>query len=137
MLADARTERMAMETDLGRVLDALPAMAWTAQPEGHIEFVNRRWSEYTGLGVDEAHSWEWQAAVNSDDLPALLERWRSTLASGEPGEMEARLRRFDGKYHWFRIQSSPMLDDAGRIVKWCGVATDVEDFRRAEGTVTT
>ena len=79
-----------MEIDLGRVLDALPAMVWTALPDGHIDFVNRRWSEYTGLSLDEAHGWEWQAAVNPDDLPKLLERWRSILASGQPGEMEAR-----------------------------------------------
>src|SRR5262249_44086346 len=113
-------------------LDALPAMVWTAQPDGRIDFVNRRWSEYTGLDVDEAHGWEWQAAVNPDDLPQLLERWRAILVSGEPGGLEGRVRRSDGQFRWFLVQCSPMRDDAGRIIKWCGVATDVEDFRQAE-----
>lgn len=124
-----------MEFDLSRVLDALPAMVWIALPDGQLELINRRCSEYTGLNLDEAHGWEWRAAVNPDDLPTLLERWRSILASGKPGEMDARVRRFDGQYRWLRVQCSPMLDGDGRIVKWCGTATDVDDFRRAEKTL--
>jgi PAS domain S-box-containing protein len=123
---------MVMETYVGPVLDALPTMAWTALPDGRVDFVNRRWSEYTGLCLDEAHGWEWHAAVDPGDLLAVLERWRSILASGEPGEMEARVRRFDGQYRCVAIQCSPIRDDAGRVVKWYGVGTDVEDLRRAE-----
>ncbi|AWI62491.1 PAS domain-containing protein [Sinorhizobium fredii] len=121
-----------MELDLGRILDALPAMLWTALPDGPTEFVNRRWSDYTGLSLDEDHGWEWHAAVNPDDLPDLLKRWQFVLASGEPGEMEARLRRFDGQYRWFLVQCSPICDDGGRIIMWCGVGTDIDDCRRAE-----
>jgi PAS domain S-box-containing protein len=135
-LAHARVdtrETAAMKKDeLGVVLDALPAMLWTALPDGRIDFVNRRWSEYTGLSLDEGPGWEWQAVVNPDDLPKLLERWRSIVASGQSGEVEARVRRFDGKYRRFLVRCSPMCDDAGGIIKWCGVSTDVEDFRQAE-----
>src|SRR4051812_26300659 len=111
--ADTR-ERIEMEIDLGRVLDSLPSIVWTALPDGHIDFVNRRWSEYTGLRHDEADGWGWKAAINPGDLPQLLERWESILASGQPGEMEARVRRFDGLYRWFLVQCSPMHDDVGR-----------------------
>jgi PAS domain S-box-containing protein len=121
-----------MEIDLDRVLDALPAMVWTALPDGRIDYVSRRWADYAGIGPDAAHGWGWQAAVNPDDLPQLLERWRSILASGKPGEMEARLRRFDGQYRWFRLHGSPMSDDAGRPLKWYGMNTDIEDQKRAE-----
>ncbi|RVH21077.1 PAS domain-containing sensor histidine kinase [Sinorhizobium meliloti] len=124
-----------MEFDLRRVLDALPAMVWIALPDGQLELVNRSWSEYTGLGLDEARGAEWQTAAHPDDLPALLERWQSILASGQPGEMDARVRRFDGQYRRVRVQCSPMPDNAGRIIKWCGTVTDVEDFRRAEETL--
>ncbi|MGX5802445.1 PAS domain-containing sensor histidine kinase [Bradyrhizobium sp. Arg314] len=123
-----------MEFDLNRVLDVLPVMVWTALPDGHVDFVNRRWSEHTGLSLDEASGCEWQAVVEPSDLPQLLERWRSILASGQPGEMEARVRRFDGQYRWFLVKCSPMRDAAGGTIKWCGVCTDVEDFRRAERT---
>ena len=87
------------------------------------------------LGLGEAHGWGWQAAIDPDALPQLLTRWRSILASGEPSELEAPVRGFDGQYRRFLVQCSPMLDDGGRIIKWCGVATDIEDLRRAEETL--
>lgn len=121
-----------MEFELRRVLDALPAMVWISLPDGRLELINRRWCEYTGLGLDEAQGSNWPTVFEPDDLPALLECWRSILASGQPGEIEARVRRFDGQYRRVRVQCSPMFDEAGRIIKWCGVTTDVEDFRRAE-----
>jgi PAS domain S-box-containing protein len=121
-----------MEDDLSRVLNALPGLVWTSLPDGQIDFVNQRWCEYTGLGVDEACGYGWQTAIHTEDLPELLPRWQSILASGESGEMEARLRRFDGDYRWFHISVSPFRDTAGEIVKWYGVSIDIEDRRRAE-----
>ncbi|RVG17818.1 PAS domain-containing protein [Sinorhizobium meliloti] len=124
--------RLEMRTFLDRVLDALPVLVWTVRADGQIDFVNRRWSDYTGLSLYDVDGREWRAALDPDDLSTARERWRLILESGEPGEMEARLRRFDGQYRRFLIQYSPMRDEAGRLVKWCGVATDVEDFRRVE-----
>ncbi|MGB9178262.1 MAG: PAS domain S-box protein, partial [Pyrinomonadaceae bacterium] len=121
-----------MEDDLGRVLNVLPGLVWAALPDGQIDFVNQRWCEYTGLRVDEACGCGWQTAIHPEDLPELLPRWQSILASGESGEMEARLRRFDGDYHWLHISASPSRDAAGEVVKWYGVSTDIEERRRAE-----
>jgi PAS domain S-box-containing protein len=121
-----------MENELRRVVDALPGLIWTALPDGRIDFVNQRWCEYSHLGVDEAHGGGWQTAIHPVDLPGLLERWRSILVSGEPGEMEARLRRFDGEYRWFLFRASPIADASGHLVKWCGTGTDIEDRKRAE-----
>ena len=124
-----------MENQLSRVVDALPGLVWTALPDGRIDFVNRRWCEYTGLSFDEAYGRGWQTAIHPADLPELLERWRFILASGEPGEMEARLRRFDGEYRWFLFRTCPSADASGQVVKWCGMSTDIEDRRRAEEAV--
>ena len=110
-----------MEDNLSRVLNALPGFVWTALPDGQIDFVNQCWREYTGFGIERACDSGWQAAVHPEDLPELLERWQSILASGEAGEMEARLRRFDGEYRWFNICASPSRDAAGKVVKWYGV----------------
>src|SRR5260370_25866449 len=121
-----------MENELSRVVDALPGLVWTAFPDGEIDFLNPRWCEYTGLSVDEGSGQGWLTAVHPDDLPGLVERWRSILASGEPREMEARLRRFDGEYRWFLFRTSPLADVSGQIVKWCGMNIDIEDRRRAE-----
>jgi PAS domain S-box-containing protein len=121
-----------MENELSHVVDALPGLVWTALPDGHIDFLNQRWREYTGLSLEEAYGWGWQTAIHPEDLPELLERWRSILASGEPRDMEARLRRFDGEYRWFLFRTCPFADASGQVVKWCGMNTDIEDRRRAE-----
>jgi PAS domain S-box-containing protein len=121
-----------MENELSRVVDMLPALVWTALPDGNVDFLNQRWCKYTGLSVDEACGRGWQTAIHPEDLPGLLQRWRSILASSEPGEMEARLRRFDGEYRWFLFRASPLADVSGQVAKWCGVNTDIEDRKRAE-----
>lgn len=121
-----------MEDDISRVLNALPELVWTALPDGQIDFVNQCWCEYTGFSVERACGSGWQAAIHPGDLPGLLECWRSILVSGEPGEMQARLRRFDGAYRWLLISSNPLRDAAGQFVKWYGVIADIEDRTRAE-----
>lgn len=120
-----------MQLEIGRILDALPTMLWTALPDGSTAFVNRRWSDYTGSGLNDDDGREWHFAVCPDDLPDLLKRWQFVLASGEPGEMKARLRRFDGRYRWHLIQCSPVCDESKRISLWCGVGVDIEDHRRS------
>jgi PAS domain S-box-containing protein len=121
-----------MENEFSRVVDMLPGLVWTAHPDGQVDFLNERWCEYTGLSVAEACGWGWQTAIHAEDLPTLLERWQSILASGEPGEMEARLQRFDGEYRWFLFRTCPIADASGQVVKWCGINTDIEGRKRAE-----
>jgi len=115
-----------MENDLCRIIDSLPGLIWTALPDGDIDFVNQRWCEYTGLGADAACGKGWLTAVHPEDLPTLLERWQSILASADASEIEARLRRFDGEYHWFVVRARPITGPSGRIVKWCGINSDIE-----------
>jgi PAS domain S-box-containing protein len=121
-----------MENELGRVLQALPGFVWTARPDGHCDFFSVAWCEYTGLSLQDASGWRWQSAVHPVDLPEVQRRWRAVLASGEAGEMEARLRRSDGQYRWFLVASRPLRDEAGKVLKWLGLNTDVEDRKRLE-----
>jgi PAS domain S-box-containing protein len=113
-------------------IDSIPGLVWTALPDGHIDFLNQRWLDYTGLTLEEASGWGWQAAVCPDDLPDLMDFWRSVLASGAPGETEARLRRHDGVDRWFLFRGVPQYDERGNLVKWYGQTTDIEDRKRAE-----
>src|SRR5216683_6242279 len=99
------------EARLRRVIDTIPTMAWCNLPDGSNEFVNRRWLEYTGLSAEESHGSGWQVAIHPDDVRALTEKWRGLMVSGEPGEMEARLRRHDGLYRWFLMRVEPFRDD--------------------------
>ena len=125
-------ERAGMDIQLSRIVDALPGLVWTALPDGHIDFLNQGWCEYTGLSLDEARGSGWRTAAHPEDLPHLLEWWHDTLASGELREIEARLRRFDGEYRWFLFRARPQVDASGQVVKWYGLNIDIEDRRRAE-----
>ena len=121
-----------MSVESSRVVDTLPDMVWTARADGSIDFVNQRWCEFTNLGIGESLGQGWQAAIHAEDLPELLERWRLIVTSGNPGEMEARLRRFDGEYRRFLFRARPLTNDSGELEKWCGINTDIEDRRQAE-----
>jgi len=120
------------EAKLRQVIDAIPILAWCNLPDGPNEFLNKRWHDYTGLAPEESHGWGWQVAFHPEDLPPLMEKWRELLISGEPGEIEARLRRFDGVYRWFLISVEPLRDEAGRIVRWYGTSSDIDDRKQAE-----
>jgi PAS domain S-box-containing protein len=114
------------------IIDAIPAMAWATLPDGYVEFLNRQCLDYTGLSLDQSQGWGWDVAVHPGDLPTLINRWRALLASGEAGEMEARVRRHDGEYRWFLFRAEPVRDDHGDIVRWYGANTDIEERKRAQ-----
>jgi PAS domain S-box-containing protein len=121
-----------MESDLSRVVDALPGLVWTALPDGQFDFMNQRWSEYTGLAVDASYGRGWQVAVHPEDLPGLLAGWRGGSSSGAPVESTVRLRGADGSYRWFLFRAHPSADASGQVVKWCGLSTDIDDRMQAE-----
>jgi formate hydrogenlyase transcriptional activator len=122
------------ERELREVIETMPSMAWSAAADGAAEFFNRRWLDYAGLTADQAQGRGWTTAVHPNDLAGLLECWQSILDSGEPGECDARLRRLDGVYRWFLFRAAPCLDDNGRVVKWYGTNTDIEERKKAEET---
>jgi PAS domain S-box-containing protein len=114
-------------------VEAMPALAFVADPKGNRTFFNRGWLEYTGLSSEQAAGSGWEAAIHPDDLKPVTERWRSSRMTGEPLEYEARLRRgSDGVYRWFQTRARSLRDNRGKIVKWCAVANDIEDRKDAE-----
>src|SRR6202166_4633873 len=130
MASAAHTSEQAQ--DIRLMVDVIPTLAWSARSDGSADFFNQSWLDYTGLSAEQAGDWDWTAALHPDDLRGLVEYWRSVLASGEPGEIEARLRRFDGVYRWFLFRATPSFDNDGALVKWFGTNTDIEDRKRAE-----
>jgi len=131
-LKNALIEIKNSENRLRTIIDTIPTLAWSACPDGSAEFFNRRWLDYCGLSSEEASGWGWTSAVHADDRDRLADYWRSILASGESGEIEARLRRFDGVHRWFLFRASPLRDESGGIVKWYGTNADIEERKRAE-----
>lgn len=122
--------------ELGRIIDELPALIWTSLPDGHCDFLNQRWFEYTDLDRATALGWGWQIVIHPDDRENMLETWRLIRASGEAQDLEARIRRHDGVYRWFLFRTCPIKDDSGRILKWCGMNTDIEERKQEEKLLT-
>jgi PAS domain S-box-containing protein len=121
------------ERKLRAVIETMPTFAWSALPDGSEDFVNRHWHEYSGLSAEESAGSGWEAAVHPADLKRHLEKWRASLASGKPFENEVRYRRAaDGQYRWFLARAVPLRDGRGKILKWYGISTDIEDRKRAE-----
>jgi len=121
------------EKKLRDVVETIPTFAWTALPDGAVDFINHYWVEYTGLSSDKTMGAGWKTAVHPADLPRYVERRRASVVSGEPFEHEVRFRRAaDGEYRWFLSRSVPLRDSGGKIVKWYGISTDIEDRKRAE-----
>jgi PAS domain S-box-containing protein len=119
------------EDRLRLVINTIPTLVWRADPDGVPDFLNQPALDYTGLSPDQAET-GWPRAFHPDDKKAMLVKWSAIRASGMPGELEARLRRFDGEYRWFLFRGVPLHDEQGNIVKWYGSSTDIEDRKRAE-----
>jgi PAS domain S-box-containing protein len=122
----------ASERNLQLIIDTIPALAWSTGPDGWADYFNQHYLSYVGLSAEQAAGWGWTVALHHDDRDGLATTWQRLMATGETGHAEARLRRHDGEYRWFLFRASPLRDEHGRIVKWYGVNTDIEDRKRAE-----
>jgi len=114
------------------IIDTIPALAWSARPDGFADFFNQHYLDYVGLTQAQLKDHGWQVVVHRDDLPSAVTTWQRIMASETSGQAEARLRRFDGEYRSFLIRVNPLRDQAGRIMKWYGINTDIDDRKRAE-----
>ena len=143
-----RSEALA-EQRLRLVVDTTPAMINTHRPDGYLDYVNKGCLDYFGLSLETAmdradvmkmsvpsqadmYAGVWQPIIHHEDLPGFTDQWKAMLASGKPGEHEARVRRFDGVYRWHLFRAVPLFDETGKLVKWYGSAFDIEDRKRAE-----
>ena len=120
------------EKELRDAIDTIPALVWSALPDGSNTYVNKRFVEYTGSSAEETAGSGWQALVHPDDLERHASKWMEAVATGKPHESEVRSRRSDGQYRWQLDRGVPLRDEDGNIVKWYGVTTDIEDRKRAE-----
>ena len=105
---------------LQTLIDTVPSFLWTSLPDGSKEYLNKRWYEYTGLSLEEGKGWGWKVVVHPDDLDRLIREWLALVEARKPGELETRIRRYDGEYRWFLIRIVPQLDAEGNVVRWFG-----------------
>jgi len=122
----------ASEDALRRAVDTTPAFIHTARPDGYLDYFNRGWLDFFGKSLEEVCGWRWTESIHPDDVDEIVQKWRAALASGEPLEVEARVRRADGSYRAFLHRKLPLRDEHGNIVKWFGSSLDIEDRKCAE-----
>jgi len=116
------------------LVDNLPELAWTALPDGSIDFYNQRWFDYTGTTLAEAGGWKWEQLLDPTFTPNVVERWKESIATGRPFEMEFRLRGADSAFQWFLTRVRPLRGADGQIVRWFGTSTNIDAIKRAGET---
>lgn len=121
-----------VEDRLRLIIDTIPALVLSAGPDGSVNFINQRWLEFTGRKLEELLGWGWRSVLHPEDVEKFVAELRATLAAGEPFENEARIRRADGAYRWFRIRNAPLRDEQGNLIQWYATGHDIEDRKRAE-----
>jgi PAS domain S-box-containing protein len=114
------------EDQFRALVESVPVIVWTADAEGWIDWYSQRWYEYTGQSYEDSLGWGWQAAHHPDDFLDVMRRWPNALATGEPIEIEFRLRKRDGSFHWFLTRAEPFRDEAGNVVRWYGTCVDID-----------
>src|SRR5271170_5645261 len=119
-------------SDLQFLIDSTPSLIHTGGPDGHLDFFNQTWLRYVGRPLVDLQGWNWTAFIHPNDVEGLVEKWRASLASGEPFLHEARVRRADGEYRWMLHHKVAVRDEHGSIVKWHGSSIDIEDRKHAE-----
>ncbi|HTO75667.1 MAG TPA: sigma 54-interacting transcriptional regulator [Thermoanaerobaculia bacterium] len=133
--APAKKGERPAEDRLRLVVDSIPAMVHTALPDGSLDFFNRTWLDYVGLPLEELLGWGWTKSVHPSDVDGLVAAWRDSIATGNPLDYEARVRRADGEYRWMLHRKVALKDSSGRVVRWFGSSVDVEPLKQAEDRV--
>ncbi len=133
LLKKAFDELKKSKAQLETILNTIPTVAWRGEPDGSINYFNRRWHEYTGLSPEESHGWGWTVIIHPEDKQRAMDQWLlQVLPSRKAAEIVARLRRFDGEYRWFMVRVEPFFDESGNVIHWYGAETDIEDLKQAQ-----
>jgi len=131
-VSERTSELRLREGELRGVVDTIPAIVWSALPDGSNAYVNSRFVEYSGMSAEQLAGSGWHAATHPDDLQRHERKWLACVRTGEVFEDEVRFRSADGQYRWHLQRGVPLRDEEGNILKWYGVLTDIEDRKRAE-----
>ena len=132
-LAEAVSAREALKASEARyrfLAEAIPVQIWTARPDGALDYVTKRVGDYFGMSPDQILADGWKDIVHPEDLPGVAERWMQSLTTGEPYEVEFRLRGADGAFRWHLARALAQIDEQGAVVKWFGTNTLIEEQKR-------
>ncbi len=108
------------------LFNMMPQLGWTTKADGYVDFYNQGWYDYTGTTFDQMQGWGWEAVLDPNILPAVKEKWLTSIKDGEPFEMKFPLRGADGQFQWFLTQSKPLRNDQGKVIRWVGINTNIQ-----------
>lgn len=127
-----RTKELLLSKEHFRFLaDNIPQAVWHANAKGEIQFFNRYWVDYTGLGIAESKDWGWQKAIHKDDVVSKVKAWKRSIETGDSFLFEHRLKRHDGKYKWHLGRAHALRNEKGTIEMWIGTHADIHDQKNA------
>ena len=138
-LKKTETERKAMEEALVKsekefrlLAEAMPQIVWVTRSDGWNIYFNRQWVDYTGLTLEESYGHGWNKPFHPDDQQRAWDAWQNAVTNNAVYSLECRLRKADGTYRWWLIRAVPVLDEKGKILKWFGTCTDIDEIKHAE-----
>ncbi len=108
------------------LFDMMPEVAWTAKPNGDLDFYNKRWYAYTGTTFEQMKGWGWESVHDPELLPKVKEAWLLALKEGNPIELRFPLKGADGKFQWFLSRVTPLRDPEGMVARWVGICTNIQ-----------
>ena len=117
------------EARFRQIADAMPQIVWSTLPDGYHDYFNHQWFDYVGMPEGSTDGDKWSALFHPDDMPQTWERWHHSLRTGEPYEVEYRVRHKSGQWRWLLGRALPIRNDAGEIIRWMGTCTDIHDWK--------
>ena len=134
-ISDRQVSQQALEQreyELELITEVIPQQIWTAGEDGHIDYINQRWKNYTGLDLAQMKTRGWATIVHPEDLPTIRNRWIQSIRTGEKFDMEVRLRDSEGTYRWFLSKARPLRNKRGEITTWYGTNTNINRIKELE-----
>ena len=128
------SDRPGLTNDFRKILDTLPEFVWSASPEGAIKYFSKKGLEYTGFSMEEIKGWNWMDSglLHPDEIQSIIKQWSDIIKSGKEGEIQGRMRRYDGVYLWFLFRVAPLYNDFGMVIAWWGVDIEIDKIKRTE-----
>ncbi|MBE0695285.1 MAG: PAS domain-containing protein, partial [Anaerolineaceae bacterium] len=131
-LVEAERDLRESEERFRYLADAMPQLVWMAKPDGTVDYYNQRYHEYNGIALGDNGEWLWAPVLHPDDVEQTLNAWQNAVSSGTVYEAEHRVKKIDGSFRWHLSRGIPVFDSLGRLTRWFGTATDIDDLKRAE-----
>ena len=128
----AETALAVSEKEFRLLAEAMPQIVWATRADGWNSYFNQQWVDYTGLTLEESCGHGWNKPFHPDDQQRAWDAWQNAVTNRATYALECRLRQADGAYRWWLVRGVPVLDEKGRVLKWFGTCTDINDLKEAE-----